>query len=246
MGCILAGCEIVPQAAMTLCPDPNEIRDGFEAAVTRLRGTVSDCYQCDEHLFMRAHLPQGKEVRPKDFIGHGVALRTRGHQVVVHPYSFRQICRNGAIHIGNIASRVIDRLPPPGGFAVLDEIRLAVRTCATNDAFETNLLEMEQMLAKEAMEFLHIASMATEIGDSAVFLQIFDRFIDERDLSAFGLMNAITAQARDEPDPERRWNLEALGGGLLARLQSGPPQLRPGESQGQPRHVRDPEIEATC
>jgi hypothetical protein len=38
-------------------------------------------------------------------------------------------------------------------------------------------------------------------------------------------MNAVTSYARDTQDPERRWNLEELGGGLLARLAAAPPRV---------------------
>ena len=51
---------------------------------------------------------------------------------------------------------------------------------------------------------------------------IFQRFTDDGDRSAFGLMNAVTSVARDVRDPEVRWRLEALGGGVPARLVVAP------------------------
>jgi hypothetical protein len=32
----------------------------------------------------------------------------------------------------------------------------------------------------------------------------------------FGLVNAVTSVARDQKDPQVRWRLEELGGGILA------------------------------
>jgi hypothetical protein len=43
-----------------------------------------------------------------------------------------------------------------------------------------------------------------------------ERFFQEADRSRFALMNAVTSVARDTRDPEVRWRLEELGGGILA------------------------------
>ena len=40
--------------------------------------------------------------------------------------------------------------------------------------------------------------------------------------SGFDFMNAITATARDENEPRRKWALEELGGGVLAMLKNKP------------------------
>jgi len=36
------------------------------------------------------------------------------------------------------------------------------------------------------------------------------------------VLNAITALARDTADPEQKWNLEELGGGIPAFLENDP------------------------
>jgi hypothetical protein len=41
-----------------------------------------------------------------------------------------------------------------------------------------------------------------------------ERFFQEGDRSRLALMNAVTSVARDTPDPEVRWRLEELGGGI--------------------------------
>ena len=51
-----------------------------------------------------------------------------------------------------------------------------------------------------------------------VLRTIVRRFEAEDDGSTLGLVNAVTSVARDTPDPEMRWRLEELGGGMLARL----------------------------
>jgi hypothetical protein len=51
---------------------------------------------------------------------------------------------------------------------------------------------------------------------TSVVTQILGRFFNVRDRSAFGMANAVTATARDMSDPELRWHLEKLGGGVFA------------------------------
>jgi hypothetical protein len=53
---------------------------------------------------------------------------------------------------------------------------------------------------------------------------ILGKFASEGDRSGFGLMNAVTATARDTADPELRWRLEELGGGVAALRR---PQMPP-------------------
>ena len=42
------------------------------------------------------------------------------------------------------------------------------------------------------------------------------RFSQARDRSLFDLVNAVTSVARDQTNPEVRWHLKELGGGMLA------------------------------
>jgi hypothetical protein len=52
----------------------------------------------------------------------------------------------------------------------------------------------------------------------SLWSEITRRYDQAGDSSAYGLMNAITAVARDERDPETKWRMEELGGGILAML----------------------------
>ena len=49
---------------------------------------------------------------------------------------------------------------------------------------------------------------------AALLPQILNLFFAARDRSQFGLANVITAVARDVQDPELKWDLEELGGGI--------------------------------
>ena len=59
--------------------------------------------------------------------------------------------------------------------------------------------------------------------DPAVIARIYDTLTRTGDLTPYGLMNAVTSVARDEPDPETRWKLESLGGAVPALLTVRPP-----------------------
>ena len=48
---------------------------------------------------------------------------------------------------------------------------------------------------------------------------MLDRFLDEGDLSRYGLMNATTSLVRDTTDPDLRWRLEELGGEVAAGME---------------------------
>jgi hypothetical protein len=65
-----------------------------------------------------------------------------------------------------------------------------------------------------------LPSAASEI-QQAIIRQLFE----SRDRSAFGLINAVTAVARDTRDPELRWRLEEFGGGVPALARDPRPQL---------------------
>jgi hypothetical protein len=60
--------------------------------------------------------------------------------------------------------------------------------------------------------------------------EIVRRFRDAGDRTAFGLMNAVTSIARDQDDPEVRWQLEKLGGGVPAM---NFPHVRPDGSEAE-------------
>src|SRR6266849_3041875 len=95
--------------ADTLHPTTRQIQDLFGAEITALGGTVSDSYDDGEQLFLRSILPGVQEVRPRDKLQGGVALRLCGPAVLVHPYVFRQVCRNGAIMAQALQTRRVVR-----------------------------------------------------------------------------------------------------------------------------------------
>jgi hypothetical protein len=43
---------------------------------------------------------------------------------------------------------------------------------------------------------------------------VLRRYFNDGDRTVYGLMNAVTAVARETPDPELKWRLEEFGGGV--------------------------------
>src|SRR5688500_6076049 len=215
-------------------PTTSELRAAFEGEVAARGGAVADAYDDGVRLYLRAVLPLDAEVRPGDGVRGGVALRAAGAEVLVHPYTFRQVCSNGAIHSRALATRRVERVPrtdvvaPAYDVAVaLAAVRDAVQACAAREAFAGGVAEMRAAAETSADAVLMLLPMLGQLPpDEAArvarhVLRRFERAPDP-DRSAFGLMNAVTSVARDTGDPETRWRLEELGGAIPARLPRAP------------------------
>jgi len=138
--------------AFTFGLSTRDIRDLFTQEITRAGGTVSDTFDDEKHLFLRAILPDVREIRPRDQMQGGVALRATEQEIRVHPYLFRQVCRNGAIVVHAIETRQIELadLPTLNVPEVLVELREAVRDCCSPEAFSRGVEGMRTASEREA------------------------------------------------------------------------------------------------
>lgn len=205
-------------------PSINEIHDAFAEEIASLGGVVSNVFKDGVRLFARSVLPAEADVRAGDAVNAGVALRATGSDVVVSPYTFRQVCSNGAIAAHVVQSRRLERAACSevvgsayDAAVVLLDVRGAVRASAASDVFAGVVDEMRTAADRSAEAMISLLPAMHRISQHAR-TEIFDRYARARDWTAFGLMNAVTSYARDTGDAEARWNLEELGGTLLARL----------------------------
>jgi hypothetical protein len=208
-----------------LWPTTQEFLEAFSEEVAGAGGKVTDTYQDEGRLFARAVLPTPREVAPGDKLQGGVALRATEQDVRIHPYVFRQVCRNGAISAESVQTRIVAR---EDAFDVLPQVRDAVRECCGDEAFALATSQMRAARDAEADLSLNLMPMLSKLPRAdakRIVDDILGRFRRDKDRSQFGLMNAVTATARDTRDPELRWRLEELGGGIAARLRPG---ARPG------------------
>jgi hypothetical protein len=194
-----------------------EIRAIFAEEITDAGGFISDTFDDGDRLFARSILPWVADIRPKDQMKGGVALKSAECEVCIHPYLFRTVCRNGAIAAHAIESR---RLEIPAFLSPEDataKLREAVRGCCVEQAFTGTIQEVRsatEMGADLALNLLPLISRLPAEHGIEVLRQIASRFFEDPDRSRFGLMNAVTSVAREMRDPDLRWRLEELGGAI--------------------------------
>jgi hypothetical protein len=213
-------------------PHLNVIDEIFAEEIAAVGGRVHDRVASDTRLFLRSVVAPDFEVRERDRMHSGVALFACGDAVRVLPYHFRLVCKNGAIRSHATQSQQI-ALAPAGATPlevsqVEQEIRCAIVSSASPEAREDTEHELSLSLARDAdflLTMLPVLARQKDIDADRFLAPILDGWRRGRDRSVFGLMNAVTAVAREAPDQEDRRRLEELGGGLPAILPRNPTPL---------------------
>lgn len=213
-------------------PEIQEIRQTFFDEVSNLGGTVTDVFEEEPVLFMRSTFPHTEDVGPNDLVNRGAALQANEHEVMIHPYVFRQVCRNGAIMAQVTDTCRIARFDFAASQEsideVLEDIRVATRANSDVHVFQ-NTAEAMRSSMKKLADIDLLISISAMLGDTAMqrdFIQmVMSEFAQRRDRSQFGMINAVTAVARETRDPATRWRREELGGGILATLMPDPTPL---------------------
>jgi len=189
----------------------------FAEGVAARGGIVTDTFDDGRRLFTRSVLPHLEEVRPQDRVQGGVALKASVVGVWLYPYIYRLVCRNGAIMAETLEARSVGHLPQQEPDVVLHSIREGVEACCAREVFVSTVHKIRKACETEVDLALTLLPMLSRLSRGATAdmpSEIMDRFFREGDRSAFGLANAITAVARDNRDPEMRWDLEEMGGGI--------------------------------
>ena len=208
-------------------PSVADIGAVFTEECIALGATAIDTYEDDRRLFQRAVVTPAVDVRPGDPIRGGIALRAVGSVVDVHPYTWRQVCTNGAILASATDTFRVDRIevePVSAAAAfvggVVAELRHAIQTCANpmylleSRAAMRGAAEIEADLMISMLP--HLFRMRSDEQEELVSM-VLGRYEEGTDRSAYGVVNAVTSVARDTEDPALRWRLEQIGGKLLDR-----------------------------
>ena len=220
--------------AFDLWPTTRELLDLLSDEVARCGGGVSNVCDDGTRLYARAVLPATHEVGPGDRLQGGVALRADDAEIAVHPYVFREVCKNGAIFAQVVGTRVIRR--DECDFVVLPQVAEAVGACCRDEAFAEATAQMHSAQNAPANMVLNLMPSLSKLPPEYVqsFLRrVMAQFNGERDRTRYGLMNAVTATARETRDPELRWRMEELGGAVAAT--SRLPMMPRGGARAMPR-----------
>jgi hypothetical protein len=209
---------------MTTWLNPSQISEIFTDEITTAGGKVTNTFEDEGRLFTRSVLCPSIEVAPGDKLKGGVALRATDDDIFIHPYVFRIVCTNGAIMAQATQTRHIPRdnwyVSSDAEGDLETTIRVGIRRCCEPAAF---VHAAGQMRSSKEMDINMAISMASFItGHRSVpvsyMTEILRRYDRAADRSAYGFMNAVTSVARDTADPEMKWRLEELGGGVPAAL----------------------------
>ena len=164
-------------------------------------------------------MPQAKDVQADDRLRGGVALRACDDgQICVYPYVFREVCSNGAIMAHSTdAVEFVDQTwqsPAEAKFA----LHAAIRTCCADHVFAAAVEEIRPSLSDHEDPLLALIPLISHLSTLAEspngVAEIIELFMGQADMSRFGMMNAVTAVARDLEDPDLRWKLEVVGGAI--------------------------------
>ena len=197
------------------------VLDVFTEEIAARGGRVTDTFHEGGRLFTRSVLAPVEEVRPGDGLQGGVALKATTEGLCLYPYVFRQVCRNGAIMAETLEARSLENLREYDPEVAVECIREGIGACCAREVFRNTVRKMRtacETRADAALNMLPLLSRLSALGNVGLVSQIMRQFFHEGDESQFGLANAFTAVARDTQDPELRWNLEELGGGIAVGI----------------------------
>jgi len=193
----------------------------FTDELAARQGKITDTFNDGRRLFCRSTLPRADQVRPGDGFHAGIAIKATDQQICVYPYTFRLLCQNGAIRAQSVGSLCIEGLDQLQPYPTLMHIREAIEACSAPEVFADTMTRMRTIASTQVDMMLNFAayfSMHPCKTAAEMMSKILDRFFEEKDQTQFGLANAITSLARDTSDPQTRWDLEELGGGLLVAI----------------------------
>lgn len=204
-----------------------QVLAAFTKAVEAHGGRVQECF-CDEaRLFTRSLFPHADDVRPRDKLQGGVALRADADGLWLHPYVFRLVCRNGAILAKALETRSMVHVLWQDPAVAEQSIREGVAACCEPEVF-AGAVEAMRRAARTPVDLAITLMPLAQAGATSRLLltRILADFHGGADPSQFGLANAITAVARRTRDPGIRWNLEELGGAMATMVQPEAPSPR--------------------
>jgi hypothetical protein len=215
-------------SARTYLPALADITAIVEEECTARGAPSVDCYCDEQRLIARAIFGPAQSVQPGDEVRGGIAVRATGPNIFVHPFTWRQVCTNGAIAPMVLGTQHVERIEVEPSVASaafvggsIAELRAAIDYAAAPERLTESVGCMRGALeADGALAITILPHLLHVVGREhrEYLLVILERHTAGDDHSAYGLFNAVTSVARDTDDPETRWRLEEVGGILLHRI----------------------------
>ncbi len=200
-------------------PAPKEILSMVEEELFKIGGRLAQCTRHKGRLFIWATVPHTRQIRPNDYVQGGVAVCTIGYEICIFPHVFRQMHRSGAIMSRTDGMKRLKRVPSTSAPRALERLRKRVRNLVqvcTSSEMLTQLTDQLRVAAESdvdaGLQMSTVISQLPRRHSSLLLSQILSKFHEDEDDSVYGLMNAVAAVARDEDDPETKWDLEELAG----------------------------------
>src|SRR5258708_18408321 len=122
----------------------------FTEEVEARRGHVTETFNDGQRLFTRSILPHLAEVRPRDRVQGGVALKATGADIWLYPYLFRLVCKNGAIIAQTLETRPLADLHLLEPDAALCAVRESIEACCAGEVFTDVIGKMRTACDRQA------------------------------------------------------------------------------------------------
>ena len=211
----------------TYQPTRTEIAGAFQDAMARAGSTQIEVTEFGDQLFGRAMLPNFADAGPGDQFQGGVALRSCGAAVRIQPYTFRKVCRNGAIAASILDQHEVRLCGPEASpweaQEVLSQIEQLVESCAEPnclDQFLRHARMAQRMRPDRVLSFLSsIEKTQTRIPPHLV-QSILGRFETQEDGSSLWPDECGHFGGTRRPEPSHQSRFGGIGGripGTLAR-----------------------------
>ena len=94
-------------------------------------------------------------------------------------------------------------------------VRNHVQVCTSSEMLSQLTDQLRVAAESDVDAGLQMSTVISQLPrrhSSLLLSQILSEFHEDEDQSVYGLMNAVAAVARDEDDPETKWDLEELAG----------------------------------
>ncbi len=203
-------------------PTTFEIKEVLCETVAEMGGTVTEMFEDSRLLIVRSLLPVFCEIKAGERLQAGIATRVERRELRVHPYLSFWGRQSGAVLAHAVQSRNLERDDAPqgayGGPSRDGALPEAIRGCGGQEAFADMIARVRAASERPAdliVEMLPLVSRLPQLHAARLLRKVVEAFAPQVDHSRYGLMNAVSATARDMRDADLRWRLEEMAGEII-------------------------------